>query len=413
MPAIVGQWKRGKLCDAKIMAGGVSFQAQRSVLAAASPYFEGVYCGEAGEAMNGGDAGGAHVLEQVSPTALDVVLSFIYEGKSIVPSQDHLVPTLEAADFLGVLSLRDAAASAITDRLSACNCVAALQLSERYDMNHFRLLCFAACARDFCEIARSGAPSLDLMRALVASVSLPARSEECVFEAVSAWWDAQPDPKPDLSQQGESKSLLRCILLENLPPEFVRDVVLRAGCMQTIEARDVAIECLLYKQLVPRERVRYIEVVDNAETDYTWSIPNWSQRGGTRDEFLFSPVFKLGSVAWRLFVQESACHPREDSEPNGKALYAGVMLADRFSLPAGWSCEKRLKITLLHPTSSNNVAKTKTKVYSLYGANNPYSMHQLVYQMVRSTEAAAFCVDDTLRIRLSQLPLKARTGIAS
>ena len=406
MPAIVGQWKRGKLCDAKIMAGGVSFQAQRSVLAAASPYFEGLYCGEAGEAMNGGDAGGAHVLEQVSPTALDVVLSFIYEGKCIVPNQDHLVPTLEAADFLGVLPLRDAVASAITDRLSADNCVAAFQLSERYDMNDFRRLCLAACARNFCEIARSGAPSLDLMRTLVRSVSLPARSEECVFEAVSAWWDAQPDPKPDLSQ-GESKSLLRYILVELLPPEFVRDIVLRAGCMQTVEARDVVIECLLYKRLMPRVRVRYIEVVDNAETEYTWSIPNWSQRGGCpRDDTLFSPVFKLGSVAWRLAVREGACHPREDSEPNGEAMHAAVMLADRFSLPPGWSCEKRFKITLLHPTSSNNVDKIKTKVYSL-------SHKDLQYQMVRSTEAAAFCVDDTLQIRLKQLPLKAHAGIAS
>ena len=85
--AIIKQWQQRKLCDAEIIAGSSTFYAHRSVLAANSEYFDGLYCSTAGEAMGGGE--GAHTVADVSAPVFEAVLSFIYQGKCTLLSPTH------------------------------------------------------------------------------------------------------------------------------------------------------------------------------------------------------------------------------------------------------------------------------------------------------------------------------------
>ena len=63
LPAIVRQWQQSKLCDAQLFVEGEEMTAHRSVLAAASDYFNSLFCG-AGESMS--DGTGPHTLGGVS-----------------------------------------------------------------------------------------------------------------------------------------------------------------------------------------------------------------------------------------------------------------------------------------------------------------------------------------------------------
>ena len=86
--------------------------AHRCVLAVGSPFFKGLYTG--GIPLKKGP----YSLEQVSVVTFEAVLTWLYTGSCKLVTQDGLVPLLEAADLLGVLSLRDAVVAAIIERLT-------------------------------------------------------------------------------------------------------------------------------------------------------------------------------------------------------------------------------------------------------------------------------------------------------
>ena len=128
---------------AELQVSGSTFFAHRCVLALGSSYFKALYTTELADSRS---------LEQVSVAAFEACLSWLYEGSCTI-QQDGLVSLLEAADLLGVLPLRDAAVTAIVERLSPQSCIGAWDLAIRYSLPILADAARDACLASFTESA--------------------------------------------------------------------------------------------------------------------------------------------------------------------------------------------------------------------------------------------------------------------
>ena len=175
-------------CDAEISVDGTQFYAHRCVLAVGSPFFKGLYTG--GIPLKKGP----YSLEQVSAVTFKTVLTWLYTGSCKLVTQDGLVPLLEAADLLGVLSLRDAVVAAIIERLTPDSCIGAWDLASRHSLPPLAIAARSSCLQSFEALQASGtlgALSATCLGELLVDNNLVVKDESVVFAAMKCWFAAQ------------------------------------------------------------------------------------------------------------------------------------------------------------------------------------------------------------------------------
>ena len=100
-------------------------RAHGFVLMAGSDYFEAAYTG------GWADASGPHALGAVPADALDACLEWIYTGTCVAADDSALHAILEAAMFLQIPPLIEAASEVIQRRLSPATALATWGLADR------------------------------------------------------------------------------------------------------------------------------------------------------------------------------------------------------------------------------------------------------------------------------------------
>ncbi|XP_029959615.1 zinc finger and BTB domain-containing protein 7B isoform X2 [Salarias fasciatus] len=100
------QRRTGLLCDLTLTSRGARYPTHRSVMAAVSLYFRGLFGAEEGD---GGGGGGFSVcqLDCVEPDALDALLEFAYTATLTIPSSG-MKDVLRGAQLLGIQCVADA-----------------------------------------------------------------------------------------------------------------------------------------------------------------------------------------------------------------------------------------------------------------------------------------------------------------
>ena len=221
---IVERWRRAQFCDAKVSAAGVVFDAHRVVLSAASGFFDGAFSAGLAESATASVA-----ISDTSAEALRLALEFVYEGCCRV-EESALVELLEAASFLRIAPLVDAAAAELEARLSAHNSFAAMSLAESHGLaplmdaaRQTALQRFEACVRE----EGLGGLSYEQLLSLLSDDGLTTR-EEAVHEAVVSWANAQTPPP----SEERLLALFKLVRYPLIPRPFMEATVLNEPLLQ-------------------------------------------------------------------------------------------------------------------------------------------------------------------------------------
>ena len=193
-PSTIAKFRDGRLTDVEVVAAdGTAFHAHALCITSGSEYFERLLAGE----RWADTAGRPLSLPEVPKQGLAACLEFIYTGSCALADEAELIVVLEAAAYLQIPPLVDAAAKAMSTHLSAATALAFWAVADRQGLSQLAADAVSAAARHFEQIAATpawlSAPA-ETVRVLLASDRLKVADEEAVYSAAVKWLHAQAPP---------------------------------------------------------------------------------------------------------------------------------------------------------------------------------------------------------------------------
>ena len=240
-PSAIAKFRDGRLTDVEVVAAdGTAFHAHALCITSGSEYFERLLAGE----RWADTAGRPLSLPEVPKQGLAACLEFIYTGSCTVADEAELIVVLEAAAYLQIRPLVDAAAKAMSAHLSATTALAFWAVADRQGLSQLAADAVSAAARHFEQIAATSAwPSApaEMVRVLLASDRLKVADEEAVYSAAVTWLHAQaPPPAED-----DALALLRLVRFPLLSREFVQETVHNEPLLRTFAGMQMLSQSLL------------------------------------------------------------------------------------------------------------------------------------------------------------------------
>ena len=235
---LVKLWRSGLLTDTVVTVEGRSFVADKKVLAGSSEYFRSHFLNE--QMARG--AANPTLQEHVSAAAFEPLLAFLYEGECSF-DETKLTEVLQAASFLTVKPLEQAAVAALTERLSPSNALAAWSLADQLSLPELAEAAKETALKSFDEVEKIEEATLAQVQALVADDRLTAKSEEAVFSAVARFAEAKQPAEAELL------GLLRNVRFAQMSSSFMYDTVRTWPSLDTKAGKD-----LLFEICMPRVR---------------------------------------------------------------------------------------------------------------------------------------------------------------
>jgi len=234
-PALVSMWRSGLLTDTVVTVEGRGFVADRKVLASSSEYFRSHFLNEQMER----GAANPTLQEHVSAAAFEPLLDFLYEGECSF-DETRLTEVLQAASFLGVTPLEQAAVAALAERLSPSNALAAWTLADQLSLPALAESAKETALKGFDEVEKIEDATLAQVQALVADDRLTAKSEEAVFSAVARFAEAKQPAEADLL------GLLRNVRFSQMSKAFLNQTVQYWPPLETMSGQR-----LLFQMVAP------------------------------------------------------------------------------------------------------------------------------------------------------------------
>ena len=240
-PRTIEKYREGRLCDVQLQAAdGTTFAAHVLCLTAGSAYFDALY-------TSGSDwsdaASGTIALHAVPAHALDACLEYIYAGEAEVTNEDQLLGVLEAAAYLQMPELVEAAAVVLTARLGPNTALQTWTVADRQDLASLKTAAATAVARHFDAVAASGAwaqAPVELVRQLLASDRLAVGDETCAYHAAIGWLRAQSPPLP----AEDAAALLALVRFPLMTPDFFASTVRAEPLLRTPSGMDMLMDAM-------------------------------------------------------------------------------------------------------------------------------------------------------------------------
>jgi len=240
-PNAIAKFRDGRLTDVEVVAAdGTAFHAHALCITSGSEYFERLLAGE----RWADTAGRPLSLPEVPKQGLAACLEFIYTGSCAVADEAELIVVLEAAAYLQIRPLVDAAAKAMSAHLSATTALAFWAVADRQGLSQLAADAVSAATRHFEQIAATpawlSAPA-ETARVLLASDRLKVADEEAVYSAAVKWLHAlAPPPAED-----NALALLRLVRFPLLSREFVQETVHNEPLLRTFAGMQMLNHSLL------------------------------------------------------------------------------------------------------------------------------------------------------------------------
>jgi len=240
-PSAIAKFRDGRLTDVEVVAAdGTAFHAHALCITSGSEYFERLLAGE----RWADTAGRPLSLPEVPKQGLAACLEFIYTGSCTVADEAELIVVLQAAAYLQIPPLVDAAAKAMSAHLSATTALAFWAVADRQGLSQLAADAVSAAARHFEQIAATPAwlsTPAETARVLLASDLLKVADEEAVYSAAVKWLHAQaPPPAED-----DALELLRLVRFPLLSREFVQETVHNEPLLRTFAGMQMLNHSLL------------------------------------------------------------------------------------------------------------------------------------------------------------------------
>ncbi|XP_022160502.1 kelch-like protein 3 isoform X2 [Myzus persicae] len=169
-------------CDIKLETDdGQKIFGHKVVLASASPYFHAMFTNFAESNKD------LVIIRQVDPTAIQLLIDFIYSGEIVVTEKNVLLP---AANLLQLQEIKEACCDFLQAQLHHTNCLGIYALADLYSCMKLLTSSELYTQQHFLEVVE-GDEFLSLSSQqvinLISSDKLTVQSEEKVFECVIRW----------------------------------------------------------------------------------------------------------------------------------------------------------------------------------------------------------------------------------
>jgi len=238
--------KNGVLTDVTLVCADVEIQAHKIILAAASDYFAAMFTGGMIESET--DRVPIHGLD---PEALHLIVEYCYSGK-IELHEDNVESLLTAACLLQLPTLRDACSNFFRKLLHPSNCVGIRLFAEAQTCLQLRDAAKVFMEDNFREVIKNQEflllPSTEVVN-ILSSDDLNVPSEEIIFRAFMDWINFDYT-----ARKGEAASLLACVRLPLLSPQFIADNIENQPVLKLdSECHHLILEAMKY-HLLPERR---------------------------------------------------------------------------------------------------------------------------------------------------------------
>ena len=176
--------QEGILCDVVLKVEGQNFLAHRSILAASSPYFRGLFTNDMRE-----KAMLEIKLDELPASVMDCLLDYMYTGKVTV-TEMNAQPLVAAADYLIIQSLKDLGSDFLNTLLCPTKCFPLRDFAEKYNCESLKCSATSFIVKNFAEACETEAfknIEYRVCAEIIARDDLSVSREEEVFEAMMTW----------------------------------------------------------------------------------------------------------------------------------------------------------------------------------------------------------------------------------
>lgn len=235
------------LCDVTLRAGLEDFSAHRNVLAAASPVFKAMFCGNFKEQ----DESFVDLSQSVSSSALQVLLDYIYTTRLCV-TVANVTEVVSAADFLQIVPARQHCEGYMREHARTVGCVQFFQTACLLGMEEIANMTKQYIEQNFLDVfVADGFEALDVttFTEIVSSDYLRTHGKEVeVFRVVCAWAITK-----GLKKKEVDSILTRCVHYRCIPKKELLQEVMSHRLFNTKSRMRLAEDALgfhdqLYKQ---------------------------------------------------------------------------------------------------------------------------------------------------------------------
>ena len=206
------QRQNEQFTDVTLVSGDFRAKCHRSVLPAASPYFQTTFLSDLAEST------AATVTLKINPAALELIVDYMYTAE-ITVTADNVQSLVEACDFFLLNDLKSICDQFTLPRLEVANCIGMFRNASLYGLQQMQEAAKRLMTADFVTVVSTNGFMELFSEELVRYISdddVRVDSEDAVLEAVLNWVRHDPD---------ERKTALVTIL-ESVRVQFCNDVYL-------------------------------------------------------------------------------------------------------------------------------------------------------------------------------------------
>ena len=187
-----------EITDFTIVSGKQSFNCHRVILAGSSPVLQAMVRSGMTEASEN-----KANIDNIPQLVMQLLLDYVYTGEVVIP-HGHLQKTIEAADYLQLLELKEICLSDANTALKPSNIVSWYKLADGLDIEELKLKCAEVMSSTLAEVSRfTEFQELDF--AEISSVMSSAKETDVdpdnLLEASMEWINSKPNPRIDRMEE--------------------------------------------------------------------------------------------------------------------------------------------------------------------------------------------------------------------
>ena len=197
-------------CDITLVVkDGEQFQAHRTVLSQASPFFEKLLGSDMKESNEG-----VIRLQTITKSQMADILQFIYNGNVQITSQENAEKLIETADFLLLSNIKIIAGKFLEQHMTTETCISTNYLAEQYSCEELVASSRKFIHLNFTSVTASkeflNLPSHDIEK-WISSDEIVIDDEENVFEIILKWIDHDKSERSGKFSELFSHVRLTCV----------------------------------------------------------------------------------------------------------------------------------------------------------------------------------------------------------
>lgn len=230
--------QNGELCDVTLSTEcGRSIRVHRAVLAAASPFFKGMFASDLAEKNKE-----AVLLKDVDYDILEFIVAFAYNDKPVL-SSDRVECLLSAADLFQIQDIFEACSEFLASQVTSSNCLGFAALADLHHCESLHNTCTEYALKHYEEVICYDeflSMPCDQLKQLISRDEIRVPSEEIVYNSVLQWVYHNLDERKEMFA-----SVVSCVRFPFVSTDFLSNNVEQEDLMDSCQ--DYIQEAVLYK----------------------------------------------------------------------------------------------------------------------------------------------------------------------